>query len=232
MYLNEAVKARSAAIEEIISAWRTDDRSGMKMRGAKRQELFDAYEFGTNAGAGLKRVVEMFEVNHVSFGGLYGFDSFEGMPVDTSSEQLSTKYRYSAHALSTLARTGLSWAVAEEQIKNFVGYRHGPTTLIKGYFNETLTPTLRQEMGMRPAFFVSIDVDIFQSTMTVLTWLLRNGLLVKGTYVYYDEFDDGEGPAHARITADWGLRWRELYRLPADAADNPCCGTRVVFQLL
>ena len=42
---------------------------------------------------------------------------------------------------------------------------------IKGFFEDALTPALREELAAYPPGIVTIDVDFYTSTRTVLDWL-------------------------------------------------------------
>ena len=77
---------------------------------------------------------------------------------------------------------------------------------------------------MKPAFLLDIDCDLYSSTRHALEFMLAAGLLVPGTFVYYDDmsekqligitrFGDAaleEGLAHMEISKKWGLQWRHL----------------------
>ena len=73
----------------------------------------------------------------------------------------------------------------------------GKATIYKGFFNETMTATLAKAEGMRPAFFVDVDCDLFISTHQALDWLFLNGLLKVGTLVGYDDW--WTVPCHKRF---------------------------------
>ena len=66
----------------------------------------------------------------------------------------------------------------------------GPATarMFKGWFNETMTPSLARDEGMRTAFFVDVDCDLHVSTYHALDWLFSNSMIGVGTLFGLDDF--------------------------------------------
>ena len=91
------------------------------------------------------------------------------------------------------------------------------TKLIKGFFSDSLTPTLKAEHGMKPALLIDVDVDLYISCMQCMDWMFANGLIVPGTVVYYDDVSivkadaGGELKAHEELTAKWKVEWRKIH---------------------
>jgi predicted O-methyltransferase YrrM len=77
---------------------------------------------------------------------------------------------------------------------------HG-VRIVKGFFDRSLTPELAAEVGT--VSLAHIDVDLFESTQTVLAWLTP--LLRPGSLLLFDEFV-GEDPAEARSLLEWRER--------------------------
>lgn len=111
-------------------------------------------EFGVFQGATINRIASWTDRT------VYGFDSFEGLP----------------EAWSTVDR-GFFAVDALPKVRPNV-------TLIKGWFNETLPPFLRDHSD--PVAFIHMDCDLYSSTQTVLE-LLRDRL-VAGTTIVMDDF--------------------------------------------
>lgn len=106
-------------------------------------------------------------------------------------------------------------------VRGFIDRTDGPTELIVGYYNESLTDALVAQKGFRPALVVDIDTDLYVSTRDALRWLLRHKLLVaspeSGTLVRYDDWlmaaNDvswGQAKAHTELSAAYGLEWRRV----------------------
>ena len=70
--------------------------------------------------------------------------------------------------------------------------------IVKGFFNESLTPELATEVGQ--VSLAHLDADLYSSTICVLDWLTP--LLGAGSLLLFDEFL-GEDPAEARAFAEW-----------------------------
>ena len=89
--------------------------------------------------------------------------------------------------------------------------------LIKGFFSDSLTPSLKAERGMRPALLIDVDVDLYISAYQCLDWMFGQGLIVAGTVVYYDDVsvvkanEGGELMAHAQLTDKYQVEWRQLH---------------------
>merc|ERR1712061_227731 len=107
----------------------------------------------------MKRVMNMFDRAGIQVGHLWGFDSFEGLPADTSWQQKASPWSKQEPQgfYSAVGDTHEAWTQLEPHILRFIGYKN--TTLIKGFFKDTLTDSLVDKHGMRPVFFVSIDCD-------------------------------------------------------------------------
>ena len=82
------------------------------------------------------------------------------------------------------------WPTLEKQLLRNIGFESSRTKLIKGFYNDSLRegPRLAWRLGMRPALLVDIDCDLYTSSKQALTFMLESGLLVPGTFVYYDDF--------------------------------------------
>ena len=91
----------------------------------------------------------------------YGFDSFEGFPDDG---RVDWQKPFKVIALPDTPDN---------------------VTLIKGYFSQTLDPFLQETKG--PVAFINVDCDIYSSTVDIFTSLERNGRLVPGVVVFFDE---------------------------------------------
>jgi predicted O-methyltransferase YrrM len=70
--------------------------------------------------------------------------------------------------------------------------------IVKGFFDRSLTSELAAEVGT--VSLAHIDVDLYESTHTVLAWLTP--LLHAGSLLLFDEFA-GEDPAEARALLEW-----------------------------
>ena len=119
-----------------------------------------------------------------------------------------------------------------------IGFDATRTHLIPGFYNESLRDgaSLARRLRMRPALLLDIDCDLYSSSKQALQFMLEAGLLVPGTFVYYDDYSledwrvsptkhpyKEERLAHHEITEEWKLTWRQLptyiYREPVQGLD-------------
>ena len=102
---------------------------------------------------------------------LYGFDSFQGMPEVTATESAGVwqpgwlRAEYSL-VREHLTRNGIDW---------------DRTTLVPGWFEETLVPGLARQLGIKKAGIIMIDCEIYSAALTALTFcapLIRDRAVV------------------------------------------------------
>ena len=122
-------------------------------------QLGDYLEFGVYGGSSLAcahRALEEVGAAHVR---LFGFDSFQGLPESAATEdgggvwppgEFRMDERFTREFLT---EQGVDWK---------------RLTLVKGWFDETLTPATVARHGIRKASLIMIDCDIYTSTKTVL----------------------------------------------------------------
>ena len=82
---------------------------------------------------------------------------------------------------------------------------------------------------MRPAAYIDMDCDLYFSARDVLTWMLDNKLIVKGTIIYFDdwgsrkEYAGGESRAWKDACEKYGIEYKILY-----SRNIPNSGQRVM----
>jgi predicted O-methyltransferase YrrM len=104
--------------------------------------------------------------------------------------------------------------------------------IVKGYFDDSLTPALAAEVGR--VSLAHFDADLYSSTVTALDWVTP--LLQPGSLLLFDEFC-GEDPAEERAFLEWseksGVRTAMLAvfnREPSGRGDM--MDRRVLFQVV
>lgn len=192
----------------------------------------DLYQFGVLTGGGLRAWVELMPLLNVSFGGaIWGFDSFNGMPDEDKTFMRKSHQRDSQWAQGGLNASSImrapDWPALRHTLTRNVGYARDKTHFVRGFYNDSLREGARlaRRTSMRPAFLIDIDCDLYTSTKQALSFMLVSGLLVPGTYVYYDDYSlkDWSFPptkypykeerlAHAEVTAEFDLTWKTVYR--------------------
>ena len=178
----------------------------------------DLYTFGVYTGASLKFWFEQLEALRISTGPHWGFDSFEGLPQEAEGVALECN-AWLPGSFSAADQFGAyTFGEVRARILEYLGPQYASQTkLIKGFFSESLTTTLKQERQMKPALLIDCDVDLYISTVQCMSWMIENELCIAGTIVYYDDVSvvkadaGGELRAHEELTAKYGLTWRRLH---------------------
>ena len=141
------------------------------------------YEFGIGRGRTMMRFLKALKL-YCRLEGLdpysysiFGFDSFEGLPAKESARDdhpgwYQRQFNYSVEDISRRVATQLD-------------LNRGTVRFIKGFFKDSLTPELAAELSSRPPSIVTIDVDYYSSTKTVLEWLTR--IMPSGCLFYFDD---------------------------------------------
>lgn len=138
----------------------------------EREALGDYLEFGVYAGASLTcmdQALKDLELNSVR---LFGFDSFEGLPKAAKTEPMWSPGMFKSGIEQTkgiLARNGVDL----DRI-----------TLVKGWFDETLTEPAKY--GIRKASVVMIDCDLYASAKTALRFCAP--LIDDQAVIFFDDW--------------------------------------------
>lgn len=155
------------------------------------------FEFGVGWGgtlssymAALRRVVGKKGMSKYP---LILFDTFEGLPESKDSGDLSPWWHPGAfsHSVSyiksLLARNGVD--TDGENLR-----------FVQGEYGVSLTPLLRESLANTPPSIVTVDVDYYTSTKTLLEWI--EPLLHDGTVFYFDDIDSFYGnPNYGELRA-------------------------------
>jgi Macrocin-O-methyltransferase (TylF) len=132
----------------------------------------------------------------------HAFDSFEGLPEPTSETSVEIWKR---GALTTSEQTFMDHVRAH-------GIYVDRVKTIKGFYSESLTPTLQRHYveSARKAALVNIDCDLYESAVPVFDFI--DPLLQDGAVIYIDDLFAGhKGHPHkgvARAFLEWQKRTR------------------------
>ena len=123
-------------------------------------EVGDYLEFGVYVGTSLLCMHRASRAVGFESLRLYGFDSFQGLP-DVAATEAAGVWRpgwfraeYSV-VREHLTRNGIDW---------------DRTTLVPGWFEETLVPGLAHQLGIKKAGIIMIDCDIYSAAVTALAF--------------------------------------------------------------
>lgn len=139
----------------------------------------------------------------------FGFDSFEGLPEAKGIDITEGQERW-------LGRGGFSASLSE--VSSLVPRKaldSGRIRLVKGWFDQSLTPGLKQSQQLKSAAIVHIDCDYYESTVPVLefvTDLLVNGsvLIFDDWWMYHGRSDRGEQRAFYEWKERHGIQTKEF----------------------
>ncbi len=136
----------------------------------------DYLEFGVCHGTSLHCMHDTLKDLKLNKTKLFGFDSFEGLPViDLIKDGWSSSGFVNSIEFTTkiLSSKGINWE---------------RTFLIKGWFSETLTKNVIEKYGIKKASLIMIDCDLYYSAKEALIFCAP---LIKDTAIIF--FDDWEG---------------------------------------
>lgn len=145
----------------------------------------DYYEFGLFRGFTFLQAYKHTQdlgMNNVHF---YGFDSFEGLPPADGIDVADGRFFEGQFACSK-----------EDVEKNLSenGMDISRTSLVKGFYEDSLTEELREQYHFKPASVVLLDCDYYSSTKTALDWM--KPYIKVGTILLFDDWfsygDDNE----------------------------------------
>ena len=178
----------------------------------------DYLEFGVYVGTSMACMHRALVQEALDDVRMFGFDSFEGLPPmtgdeDTASYGLWTRGQYRA-PLQTARANLASKGVDMERV-----------TLVKGWFEDTLTPELAERHRLDKAGVIMIDCDLYTSAKTALEFCAP--LIRDRAVILFDEWfpatvaadNAGERRAFAEfLAAHPGLSATELESYAPDEA--------------
>jgi O-methyltransferase len=151
----------------------------------------DYLEFGVFRGESMLCMQQALEAAGLSRVRMIGFDSFEGMP--ESMEPGDTAMR---------AEGGVPWKPqsfystyeATRRALTKGGVQWDRTVLVKGWYDETLVPEMRQRLGLSSIGVVMVDCVLYSSTRLALAFC---GPLITDEAVFvFDDWGAGEVAEH------------------------------------
>eukprot|EP00614_Pseudopedinella_elastica_P008948 CAMPEP_0172609082 /NCGR_PEP_ID=MMETSP1068-20121228/29115_1 /TAXON_ID=35684 /ORGANISM="Pseudopedinella elastica, Strain CCMP716" /LENGTH=408 /DNA_ID=CAMNT_0013412523 /DNA_START=1 /DNA_END=1227 /DNA_ORIENTATION=- len=166
------------------------------------------YEFGIYDGHSMRslwRTLLPFRNTTKPF--MWGFDSFEGLP-DYKEERVG------------LWKQGQYAADPRDKLTSLFP---GEVGFVKGWYSVSLSDRLIVDRAMRPAMYLGVDCDLYESTVPVLDWAFRTGIARPGTMVGYDDWwvlpcgygyaatvsplASGEGRAHLEVSKKYDVEF-------------------------
>lgn len=141
------------------------------------------YEFGLFRGYTFFQAYNHSKALGLDIPHFYGFDSFEGLPSADGIDQADGRFFEGQFACSK-----------EDVEKSLTdnGVDSSRITLVKGFYEDSLTEILREKHDFRPASVVLFDCDYYSSTRTAMLWM--QPYIEVGTILLFDDwFSYSEG---------------------------------------
>ena len=142
----------------------------------------DFYQVGVYSGASIKLVLKKMKDIGVNFRYIYGFDSFEGLPIEDKDEfnpESWYKGRFDMKYFGNIEKI-------KEKLINFI--KNDNIILIDGFFEKTMNADSVNKYNMNKASYIDMDCDTYSSTVEALEFFIKNNILVKGTIIGYDDW--------------------------------------------
>ena len=178
--LLDFTRSREAAFYRAITMQTTAD-ARWRSRGSKTGlPIGNYFEFGVWNGDSLliyRKVLRHLGLSTNPQWKMFGFDSFEGLPVPAVEED---RHRFSAEG--SFKSRGVAYVESRMRESGIPSDR---VQLHPGFFEESLTNELKEQLGRPPVGFVNLDVDYFSSTIIALDWV--EDLLFDGSIVFMDD---------------------------------------------
>jgi hypothetical protein len=164
---------------------------------ARAQVSGDYLEFGVFEGMSfelsLTAASKFYDARSPRRPRFFAFDSFSGLPEPDQSKdgrvwEQGTYYSSLETFKRNTARASRGWDVK----------------IVEGFYNQTLVPSLRTELGLREAAFINIDCDLYESTLDALNFCTP--LVKTGTLIFFDDWYASEGDlslGEARAAKEW-----------------------------
>lgn len=214
-------KGRTRALAAMAAAAAHEESGIASAAAAERRDI---YTFGVYTGSSCKFWHERLPLVGAPYVKQWGFDSFEGLPVEAEGMELENK-AWLPGAFSAADKFDVTtWAqcqaklnahvLGEDKVDDAVECER--LGWIKGFYSDSLTPSLAADRQMRAALLVDCDVDLYISAVQCLTWLFESGIIGPGTFVYYDDVGvikadrGGELKAHEEVTERYGVTWHKF----------------------
>ena len=136
------------------------------------------------------------------------FDAFQGLPEEDAGISRPPVWEVGAYAAP---RSKL-----EGRLRGFK-VPEGRYTIHEGWFRDTLKEGLIADGSFRPAAYVDIDADLYNSTFDALDFPFEHKIITEGTLIGYDDWGDtdlwtaGESRAHKEIMEKHGAACAQVF---------------------
>ena len=166
------------------------------------------YCFGVAHGSTVEGLVAGLRNRNMDIPHMHLFDSFQGLPKEEKGVAIPAVWVEGAFGAP---RTKL-----EQAIKT-ISLPQDNFSIHEGWFKDTLQADLVKNGTFKPAAYVDVDADLYNSTMDILDFMFAHKLIGPGTLIGYDDWGDtdlwtaGESRAHKEILAKYDVECTQLF---------------------
>jgi len=200
-------EAEQAEIKNAIHGWRQLVPWYLK-RFRPADDKGEFYCFGVAHGSTVKGLVSALRDRRMPVPYFHLFDSFQGLPEEDPGVSAPVVWHAGAYAAPRSKLEACIEAIKLPE-ENY--------TIHEGWFSETLDSSHVERGHFKPASYVDIDADLYNSTFEILDFLLGHKLIGPGTLIGYDDWGDtelwtaGESRAHKEVTEKYGAQCAQLF---------------------
>jgi len=196
-----------STILDLMGPHGIDVAAELAMQWRKHRVRGDYLEFGTYQGKSFTafyRAAEKYGVDDMRF---FGFDSFEGLPETDTCGPAKPGGNPAAFAAGNYAYSQDRFEATLE--KN--GVDVSKVTLIPGFYNESLTSSLKTELAIESAGIINVDCDLYESTVDVLSFVTE--YVRTGTLLLFDDWLAYASPfrGEPQACSEWLARNPQIY---------------------
>lgn len=170
----------------------------------------DLYQVGVFTGQSMFAISNALKKSNVPFHKFWGLDSFAGIPFEKDRSYLPTETQklWSEGKYNAADRFGAKTFEEQTSILNYY-INDERADWIRGFYNESLTGTLKMERDLREAMYIDIDCDIYMAAKQALSWFFQQKLVVPGTIIGFDDWESGgpggEQRAHLEVLKEFNV---------------------------
>ena len=165
------------------------------------------FEFGCHEANTMRMAWRHFR--HLFDWTFVAFDSFEGLPEPSPEDRSAI---FAAGNLSTEESTFV-------ELCRSAGMPADKLLTVKGFYDQSLTPALRDRLLPAKATAVYVDCDLYSSTVSVLEFIVP--FLQEGTIIVFDDWNC----YHANPARGERRAWREFLQAHPDLKFEPFVST-------
>ena len=198
-------------------------RENLKMHLSPKETLIDVYEFGVFTGGSMIEIGNVLADLKIAVNNFFGLDLFQGLPEDKDTlQQLEwAEGNFSSVEHFEAASVDDCMMLVDRYVRDRCRL-NTYLKLIPGFYEESLTESIKDYYNMQPALYVDIDVDLYSSAITVLDFMFDNKLIQPGTIIGYDDWGgsmgwryglNGESRAHKEMCDKYNVECKKLFQI-------------------